>query len=138
MKHRHVAEQLTHTLLLLLICPLAVIFLVYDWVIRRRQTKIMDSAIRTNEIVTSLFPKQVRDRMYNTSTKKEGKREETEHGTDEENQVSVYGSEPIADLYVSATGKCPVHSIDTVIRPPYAKPILPRYSNLSRYCRLYG
>jgi hypothetical protein len=38
---------------------------IYDFLIRKRQDKVLKSAIRTNDIVTSLFPtQQVRDRLY--------------------------------------------------------------------------
>jgi len=118
-KHCSVAKSEIHyifgvTYSLLIPTELAVILMIYDWVIRRRQNKIMDSAIRTNEIVTSLFPKQVRDRMY-TSAKKEGNRREgSEHASNDGKQISVYGSEPIADLYVSATGKYCLHFAEYV------------------------
>jgi hypothetical protein len=40
------------------------VFGIYDFRVRRRQAKVMDAAIRTNNIVSSLFPQNVRDRMY--------------------------------------------------------------------------
>ena len=84
-------------------CVTTVIFVVYDWVIRRRQEKIMESATRTNDIVSSLFPKQVRDRMYENTATKEVEEARTFLQQPSREQVSVYGSEPIADLYVAAT-----------------------------------
>jgi hypothetical protein len=40
------------------------IFLVYDCVVQRRQQKVMISAARTNAIVSSLFPAEIRDRLF--------------------------------------------------------------------------
>lgn len=40
------------------------VFGAYDLRVRRRQAKVMESAVRTNDIVASLFPKNVRDRLY--------------------------------------------------------------------------
>ena len=40
------------------------VFAFYDVRVRMRQEKVMESAMRTNNIVTSLFPQNVRDRLY--------------------------------------------------------------------------
>eukprot|EP00977_Amphora_coffeiformis_P007330 scaffold1588_cov222-Amphora_coffeaeformis.AAC.2 len=40
------------------------VFALYDVRVRMRQEKIMESAMRTNNIVASLFPQNVRDRLY--------------------------------------------------------------------------
>jgi class 3 adenylate cyclase len=42
----------------------ALLFLLYDFILRRLQTKVMDSAKRSEAIVSSLFPAVVRDRLY--------------------------------------------------------------------------
>lgn len=41
----------------------ACVFLLYDRLVARRQNIVMEAARKTNAIVTSLFPKQVRDRL---------------------------------------------------------------------------
>ena len=41
----------------------ALVFAGYDYTVYRRQTKLLQSAERTNAIVSSLFPKDVRDRI---------------------------------------------------------------------------
>jgi hypothetical protein len=43
------------------------IFLLYDYTVERRQRKVMSTAVRTNAIVSSLFPSVVRDRIYPTA-----------------------------------------------------------------------
>ena len=41
----------------------ACVFALYDFYVYRRQTKLLNTAERTNAIVSSLFPKDVRDRI---------------------------------------------------------------------------
>jgi Adenylate and Guanylate cyclase catalytic domain len=45
---------------------LAVIFAAYDFKVERRQKKVMSSAVRSSEIVSSLFPSSVQDQLYPT------------------------------------------------------------------------
>jgi Adenylate and Guanylate cyclase catalytic domain len=42
----------------------ALVFYLYDVTVERRQTKVLDSAVRSGAIVSSLFPSNVRDRLY--------------------------------------------------------------------------
>jgi class 3 adenylate cyclase len=88
----------------------SLVFMVYDYMVRRRQTKIMAAAKQTDTIVSSLFPQNVRDRLYQQA-----------HGPNEIGdgsasllsrtrntfwsgpQVSVFGSAPIADFFPSCT-----------------------------------
>jgi hypothetical protein len=93
----------------------SVVFYIYDVFVRRRQHKVMASAKRSNEIVTSLFPENVRRRMY----KHVSSPEFTSHVVLQNNNVneegvaankmpsmtsdSIFGSEPIADLFPHAT-----------------------------------
>jgi hypothetical protein len=42
------------------------VFLVYDYMVERRQQKVMSTAVRTNAIVAQLFPSVIRDRIYPT------------------------------------------------------------------------
>lgn len=73
----------------------------YDVIVRRRQTKIMISANRTNSIVTSLFPENVRSRMYESSMYASTKGAEAA-GQPPEINAEGHQSPPIADLYPSA------------------------------------
>lgn len=50
----------------LIFCFTSAVFLLYDWMVERRQKKLMSTAVRTNAIVSSLFPSVVRDRIYPT------------------------------------------------------------------------
>jgi hypothetical protein len=89
----------------------SLLFYVYDLMVRRRQAKIMASAKRTNDIVTSLFPEIVRHCLYEQVAT-------SDSGADEMKRTftpgviptvtlssrgNVFGSEPIADLFPHAT-----------------------------------
>lgn len=39
-------------------------FCIYDRIVRSRNTKVVDAAARSNAIVSSLFPSQIRDRLF--------------------------------------------------------------------------
>lgn len=43
---------------------MALTFFMYDGLVSRRNKKVMSAAVRSTAIVTSLFPSQVRDRLY--------------------------------------------------------------------------
>ena len=64
-------------------------------IVRRRQNKIMHSAKRTNTIVSSLFPENVRSRMYESDTV----------GILPGNDSAEHKSPPIAELYPSAVSE---------------------------------
>lgn len=87
-----------------------VMFMIYDRLVSQRQEKVMESANRTNDIVTNLFPENVRERLYEqqqqqaASTKKK-MRSFLEGGVA---ATSVFGSEPIADLFPHAVRRSPV------------------------------
>lgn len=45
----------------------------YDWLVQRRQDKVMETARKSNAIVSSLFPAEVRDRLFFTLGRKRRK-----------------------------------------------------------------
>lgn len=45
------------------------VFLLYDYLVRRRQKKVMDRAVASGAIVSSLFPDKVRDQLYKQTQK---------------------------------------------------------------------
>ncbi|CAB9509771.1 Receptor-type guanylate cyclase gcy [Seminavis robusta] len=66
-------------MLVLVICVFAFtsfVFVVYDWVIARRQRIVMERALASGAIVSSLFPSTVRDQIYEETTKKHIKKPE--------------------------------------------------------------
>ena len=93
--------------------------------VERRQSKVMRSATRTNAIVSSLFPENVRDRLLEdqereiqrqeahgrmTSFMSAGAREGTKafgsDGEDSTTSATIFGSRPIADLFPETTIMC--------------------------------
>jgi class 3 adenylate cyclase len=89
------------------------VFVVYDYMVRRRQEKIMTAAKQTDSIVASLFPQSVRDRLYQQDPAGNTRSSSPDSFTARSNstllfdstsrQVSVFGSEPIADFFPSCT-----------------------------------
>lgn len=59
------SQPRTYSLAVSLVFVVTVIsFLVYDFLVERRQKKLLDSAERSGKIVSSLFPAKVRDRLF--------------------------------------------------------------------------
>lgn len=101
------------------------VFLVYDWAVQLRQNKVLKTATRTQAIVSSLFPKNVQERIFkdveeevkNDENKgKNGNRfrgnrtkDQLRNFLDDGNQQpdvakhSSLKSKPIADLFPEAT-----------------------------------
>jgi hypothetical protein len=107
------------------------VFVMYDCFVRQRQQKVNRVAVKSNAIVTSLFPAQVRDKLFQDkkeTTAKDRKAnpfkranagpipgEHLESGINGESMLSSFrnskggggsygkGSAPIADLFPSAT-----------------------------------
>lgn len=77
------------------------IFLIYDWLVQRRQEKVMDTAEKTTAIVSSLFPKEVRDRMM-AEQAAASKRIRNFAFREESNKEST-DSAPIADFFEETT-----------------------------------
>jgi hypothetical protein len=105
---------------------LIVAFFMYDWFVRKRYRKVLSSAVRTSELVSSLFPKAVRDRVLTEKREKitaasSPKEESPEEFRDslksflrdtsrrdvfdqsEDEDHFMYKTKPIADLYPSAS-----------------------------------
>jgi hypothetical protein len=64
---------LTVTVVLIFVLTSCAFFL-YDRLVQVRQAKVLDTAQRTNAIVSSLFPAEVRDRLFKHKTKKDKKK----------------------------------------------------------------
>ena len=82
----------------------SLIFVLYDWASERRQAVVLTSAIKSNAIVTSLFPSNVRDRMYKAD---ESNQTGTTQFVGRSNKLDTLGSSlkgpPIADLFENTT-----------------------------------
>jgi hypothetical protein len=81
----------------------AFLLFIYDKMITRRQEKTMNNAIRTGNLVASMFPENVRDRLMEDALQDEGN---TSVVNGKENLSSVGGgfkTRPIADFFPEST-----------------------------------
>ena len=104
----------------------------YDWLVARRQTKLLESTSQTQAIVTSLFPKNVRDRLLQVDEGKSGgggkmfssaaptQRLKTFLGGDTE-AANAADAQPIADLVRLPRGQYCVEQcfMDCLVFPTY-------------------
>ena len=103
------------------------VFVLYDYLVQRRQEKVHDAAVKSNAIVSSLFPAEIRDRLFQhneTPEQKSGKKKTAGKGsgtdtaakfrlksyldngqaeTLSESATVDYDSKPIADLFPNTT-----------------------------------
>eukprot|EP00934_Nitzschia_sp_Nitz4_P004508 Nitzschia sp. Nitz4//scaffold87_size112219//63226//66821//NITZ4_004078-RA/size112219-augustus-gene-0.60-mRNA-1//-1//CDS//3329559381//4498//frame0 len=97
------------------------VFFVYDWLVERRQETVLNTAMKSTAIVSSLFPKNVRTRLLAMSDEKDRNTKhstqksklksfiaEISGGTDDDGPSSkhdgiAFDSRPIADLFPEAT-----------------------------------
>jgi class 3 adenylate cyclase len=92
------------------------VFIVYDCLVERRQRVVMDTAVASSAIVSSLFPANVRDRLYNRDENSEAEPSQIKAGTDRSKEKDpadeqddegetavVHKSKPIADLFQNCT-----------------------------------
>jgi class 3 adenylate cyclase len=110
---------------------LALGFLIYDLFVQKRQNRVISDAARSNAIVSSLFPAEVRDRLFGKDKKDEdvdyhshlpenskfrlknylaeedginGGEEPTDEAVAQANaKADVYDTKPIADLFPNTT-----------------------------------
>ena len=79
------------------------VFFIYDLLVQRRQQKVMDTAEKTTAIVSSLFPKEVRERMM-AEQKSADKKMRLFAMDDESNSGGTsFDSAPIADAFEETT-----------------------------------
>ena len=103
---------------LVVFCVTSLVFLMYDFAVRRRQRIVMERIRRQDKIVSNLFPSKYRDRLYNSigdgrrSTESTGsERSETDIQSRTRRNLDLQDFEmdhllesaPLADLYLSTT-----------------------------------
>ena len=91
---------------LLVILGLGLVFLLYDFKVERRQRKILSSAMRSSEIVSSLFPTSVQEQLYPTQENSDEKRSAMtwlNHSTNDGSNTERIVGGPIAQLYPETT-----------------------------------
>ena len=104
--YENVIPAVFTTVIAALFIIMAVIFAVYNRFVQSRNNKVVNAAARSNAIVSSLFPSNVRDRLLaenvdvaNSGFNRKGKKVSTSN-VDED---GVYKSKPIADLFPETT-----------------------------------
>lgn len=114
-------------LFLLLQTNRSVVFCIYDRWVEQRQKVVMKTAVKTRDIVSNLFPRNIRDRLYNSN----------ESSTNE--AVSIANAtRPMADTFAD----CTVAFIGTLHRPCmlsdyFIYPLSYLICCFRRYCRFY-
>jgi hypothetical protein len=97
---------------LLIFAFTSVVFLLYDFCVERRQEAVMNTAVQSTAIVSSLFPVAVRDRLYPTAESRSsnellpdtGKGKIYQFLRDSSTQLDTkLDSNPIAELYPDTT-----------------------------------
>eukprot|EP00980_Cylindrotheca_fusiformis_P029602 scaffold23587_cov122-Cylindrotheca_fusiformis.AAC.1 len=87
----------------------SLVFLLYDYFVRRRQTKVMERIVRQDKIVANVFPTAIRDRLYQSQQKQKNNRDlqgDLNDGFEEidfEGESGISGAAPLADLFPSIT-----------------------------------
>jgi hypothetical protein len=77
------------TSILLIFAFTSFVFVLYDWSVERRQSKVMESAVRSSEIVDSLFPSNVRNQIYKSHERQEKRRRHNRSEIDGERSFGV-------------------------------------------------
>ena len=81
------------------------VFVVYDFLVTKRQKRVMEQATKTTKIVNAMYPANVRQRLMDEASsdsqpfKNMNKMGDSSVMSDD----SIFGSKPIADLFDSAT-----------------------------------
>jgi hypothetical protein len=97
-----------------LVCAFAftsLVFIVYDRLVEQRQMVVLDTAVKSTNVVESLFPAQVRDGLYNASNKNQPKANErvinkgvdAHYLVDEGEEGDDIGCSPNAHAYEECT-----------------------------------
>jgi hypothetical protein len=79
----------------------AATFLVYDCLVERRQKKVYDAAKKSNAIVSSLFPSNVRDRLFDEEKEPEVSKKGAFLANKVASAMEVYGGD---DEKMSSSG----------------------------------
>ena len=71
--HLYTSKNATIFMLVTLLsfATLAILFIVYDSRVERRQAKVLSSAVRSSDLVSSLFPSSVQEHLYDANTTEE-------------------------------------------------------------------
>lgn len=86
---------------------IVLVFVVYDILVQRRNTKLINSAAQSNAIVSSMFPSQIRDRLIGVNAGSSGTKSLKSYmkapNSSKIESSSVDDSKPLADLFLATT-----------------------------------
>ena len=90
---------------------IAVVVVVYDIFVQRRNNKLIANAARSNAIVTSLFPTHIRDQLMDQRDQDKAMQEGGTKSSkmrnflssSESDRVSKQDAKPLADLFLETT-----------------------------------
>jgi Adenylate and Guanylate cyclase catalytic domain len=95
--------------ILLIFAFTSFVFIMYDYSVKLRQDKVMESAVRSSAIVDSLFPSNVREQLYDAQEEKQKREQGIVRNLDEgskvgnENGAQVSKQASIAQVYTDTT-----------------------------------
>ena len=102
---------ITCVVVLIFVCT-SFFFVAYDVCVEKRQRLVMSSAVRSNAIVSSLFPSNVRDRLMDQALEQQTKSKKTQSNAflthtenDDYSDNDNKNSTPIADLFPEAVSR---------------------------------
>eukprot|EP00980_Cylindrotheca_fusiformis_P025951 scaffold14981_cov90-Cylindrotheca_fusiformis.AAC.1 len=88
----------------------SLVFLLYDYFVRERQTKVMERIMRQDKIVANVFPTAIRDRLYQSQERKKHNENPQQDGSNNsfgdfefDGYSNSFGPAPLADLFPSVT-----------------------------------
>jgi hypothetical protein len=87
---------------------MSVLILVYDFTVKQRQEKVLKSALRSSNLISSLFPATVRDRLLNDNVVHADSQSGKGNGIGwtENEAESIRRGRPIADFFANTTVMC--------------------------------
>jgi hypothetical protein len=100
------SNRVTFTVIAVLIFGFTtLVFCLYDTTVERRQKIVMHTAIRSSAIVSSLFPEDVRERIYGSEDQDQAnvKGSLLSYGSKSKDKVGLFAGDPIAELYPETT-----------------------------------
>ena len=113
MERRYVTnEPIIYTVVVCLVFLFSsLVFMMYDWLVERRQTVVMTSANNADAVVSSLFPAEVKEKLYKEKSESMRQGHGTENGAGVTEFMGVANPEatsvsPIAKNYPETTIMC--------------------------------
>lgn len=95
----------------------SLVFLTYDWLVEKRQKKVMDKAVKSTAVVTSLFPAAVHDRLFGESQNDNDPSKEMEVWKAVSRELTLQREPTVADLMRSSRNQENKPDLSTLSAP---------------------